>query len=296
MIAVKRACGWLVVALCAASCSKSSRPWVDRIEVDAFEGGEVISLSKDQLQAQLVAKLEAAKFVIAAPGQKPPAEVKPWRVKLAAGLAEPDVEHHTSFVALALEVRHTGESEPFSLDSRQRVNAPEGNDIDAMQSAIREALSEALSKAVRESAALIGLEGADDGSLVEKLKDADPALGDAAVRLLVRRHHKAALPVLVARLKTDDLDTLRGVIGLLVELRAAEAVNPLIDAAQQRGPVFQREVVFAVGSIGGDDAEAYLDLVASGHEDPLVRASAEQALAELRTRKKKQPPVQGEPR
>jgi HEAT repeat protein len=58
--------------------------------------------------------------------------------------------------------------------------------------------------------------------------------------------------------------------------------------------VFQREVVFAVGAIGGDDAEAYLDLVASGSDDPLLRASAAQALLELR-QKKPQPP-RGEPR
>jgi HEAT repeat protein len=102
------------------------------------------------------------------------------------------------------------------------------------------------------------------------------------------------LPALLERLKSDDLDVLRGVIGLLVELHAPESVNPLVEAAHQRGPLFQREVVFAVGSIGGDDAEAYLDLVASGHDDPMIRASAEQALQELR-QKKSQPP-RGEPR
>jgi HEAT repeats len=288
---------WFVCAAIACSaiaCSKPARPWVDRIEVDAFEGGEVISLSKEQLQAQLVSKLEAAKFNVVSESHKLPADVKPWRFKLAAGLSEPDIEHHTSFLAIALEVSHTGSDELFALDSRREVKPPAQNDIEAMQGAIRDAFDAALGHAVRESAALIANDSATDSVVVEKLKDTDEAVRDAAVRLLVRRHHKAALPELLSRLKADDLETLRGVVGLLVELRAPEAVNPLVEAARRRGPVFEREVVFAIGSIGGDDAEAYLDLVSSGHEDPLVRASAEQALSELRARKKKQNPTPGE--
>lgn len=275
--------------LLALGCSKSGRPWIDRLQVDAFEGGEVASLSKDQLEQRLVAKLEAAKFMVARPGQKIPDDVKPWRLQLAAGLSEPDLERQTSAVVLALELQHSGQSEPFALDSRVVVKAPEGNDVEAMQSTIREALDDALGRSVRQAAALISLEDAPEAKLLGKLNDADPAVADAAVRLLVRRHHKAALPALLERLKSDDLDVLRGVIGLLVELRAPESVNPLVEAAHLRGPVFEREVVFAVGSIGGDDAEAYLDLVATGHEDPLIRASAEQALQELR-QKKPQPP------
>lgn len=279
----------------AAACSKSSKPWIDRLEVDAFEGGEIISLSKDQLQQQLVARLEASKFQVTRPGQKPPADVKPWRLQLAAGLTEPELEAQTASVVLVLELQHTGKSESFSIDERVTVKTAARNDVEAMQSSIREALDDALARAVREAAALIALEDASESALVGKLKDEDPAVADAAVRLLVRRQNKAALPALLERLKSDDLDALRAVIGLLVELRAPESVNPLIESANRRGPVFAREVVFAVGAIGGDDAEAYLDLVANGTDDPLLRASANQALVELRQKKKPQPP-RGDPR
>lgn len=297
MIPSGRTAACVALLLGAAACSKSSRPWIDRLEVDAFEGGEVVSLSKDQLQQQLVTKLEASKFVVAKAGQKIPEEVKPWRLQLAAGLSEPDLEKQTSSVVLALELQHTGKSESFAIDSRVHVKPSQANDVEAMQGALREALDEALGRAVREAAALIGLEDATEAALLGKLHDPDPAVADAALRLLVGRHHKAALPALLARLKTDDLDVLRGVVGLLVELGAPEAVNPLVEAANQKGPVFEREVVFAVGAIGGDDAEAYLDLVASGHDDPLVRASAAQALQELRDKKaRKAAPHPGEPR
>ena len=49
----------IVLLLAAAACSKSSgKPWISKLEVDAFEGGEVASLSKEQLEERLVAKLE----------------------------------------------------------------------------------------------------------------------------------------------------------------------------------------------------------------------------------------------
>lgn len=199
-------------------------------------------------------------------------------------------------MVLALELQHTGKSDSFAIDSRVQVKPAERNDVEAMQSALRDALDDALGRAVRQAAALISLEDASEAVIVGKLHDPDPAVADAAVRLLVRRHHKAALPALLGQLKGDDLNVLRGVVGLLVELGAPEAVNPLIDAANQKGPVFEREVVFAVGAIGGDNAEAYLDLVASGHDDPLLRASAAQALLELREKKAKMTaPHPGEP-
>ncbi len=295
MNAAGRNAAYLALLLGAVACSKSSRPWIDRLEVDAFEGGEVASLSKEQLKQRLTTKLEAAKFVLPRAGQKIPDDVKPWRVQLAAGLSEPDLERQTSSVVLALELQHSGSSEPFAIDSRVMVKAAQRNDVEAMQSSIRDALDEALGRAVRQAAALIALEEASESTLAGKLKDADSAVADAAVRLLVRRQNTAALPALLERLKTDDLDTLRGVIGMLVELRAPESVNPLVEAANQKGPVFEREVVFAVGAIGGDDAEAYLDLVATGHDDALLKASAAQALIELRQKKKPQPP-RGEPR
>lgn len=295
MNAAGRTAACVALLLGAAACSKSSRPWIDRLEVDAFEGGEVVSLSKDQLERQLKAQLEAAKFILPKPGQKIPEAVKPWRLQLAAGLSEPDLEKQTSSVVLALELQHTGRSESFAIDSRVQVKAPQGNDVEAMQNAIRESLEDALARAVRQAAALIALEEASESTLVKKLGDPDAAVADAAVRLLVRRQNKAALPALLARLESDDLDLLRGVIGQLVELRAPESVNPLVEAANRKGPVFEREVVFAVGAIGGDDAEAYLDLVATGHDDALLRASAAQALLELRQKKKTAPP-RGEPR
>ncbi|MGV3623990.1 MAG: HEAT repeat domain-containing protein [Archangium sp.] len=272
------------LALFCACTRGSSEPWVDRLEVEAFEGGEVISLSKAQLEKQLRERLVASKFSVAGDGKKVPDNVKPWRVALAAGLSEPELETRTSLLQVVLELSHAGDAEPILVDRRQRLSAPDG-DVETLQNTIRDAFNDALDGAVRESAAVIRLDSADAKTLHAKLKDTDAAVKNAAVRLLVRKHDGAALPILLERLSSDDLDVLRSVVGQLVELGAPEAVNPLIEAAHLKGPVFEREVVFAVSAIGGDDAEAYLDLVSSGHDDPLIRASAEQALGELRARK-----------
>ncbi|MFZ5445789.1 MAG: HEAT repeat domain-containing protein [Myxococcota bacterium] len=280
--------GWWAIVLLTIACSRSPQPWIERLEVDAFEGGEVISLSDQQLRSQLIAQLERSRFKLALDDRKPPAEVKAWRVKLAAGLTEPDLEKHTAAVAVVLELRQQGSSGSFTIDRRRQVKPPAGHDVEAMQAAIRDTFEQALAQAVREAAAGLSLADASSATLHEKLKDGDPAVRQAALRLLVARHDKAALPALLAQLTGDDLDVLRAVMGQLVELRAPEAVNPLIETATRRGPVFQREVIFAIGAIGGPDAEAYLDLVATGHDDPLIRASAEQALSELRARRKPQ--------
>jgi len=279
----------LAIALVFAGCSRNKGPWVERLEVDAFEGGDVISLSQAELRAMLVSRLEGAKFRIASESQKPPEGLKPWRLDFAAGLSEPDLETGQSQVAVALDVRHPGEADAIALTERKQVKA-DGKDVETMQSGIRAALEDCMGKAVREAAALIALDEASADTLWDKRRDGDAAVRDAALRLLVRAKDPRVADELIARLKTDDFEELHAVMALLVELKAPSTVNPLIEAARQRGPVFTREVVFAVATIGGPDAEAYLDFVASGHDDELVRQSAAQALKELRSRKPQPPP------
>ncbi len=276
----------LLVGLTACTCD-SGGVWVSRLEVDAFEGGDIIALSKSELTSLLEAQLRQAKFNLASNGRPVPSRVKPWRMAFAAGVGEPDSDARQAPLELVLELSHTGEGAPFSIDRRRRVELPAG-DVEAAQAAIREALADGMALSVREAAALIRLEDSRPASLQAKLKDSDEAVRAAAIKLLVRRHDYAALPVLLAELKENrELDVLRVVVGQLVELGAVDAVDPLIDAASRRGPVFEREVLFAVGAIGGESAEAYLDLVATGHDDELLRLSAETALAELRERRER---------
>ena len=68
------------------------------------------------------------------------------------------------------------------------------------------------------------------------------------------RRNRAAIPALVERLKGDDPLEVRRAIGGLVELQAREAVPELIEISRGKDPGFLRELVYALGAIGGDEA------------------------------------------
>jgi hypothetical protein len=279
------ALGLMLVVSCG-TCSRTPRPWVEVITVDAFEGGEVASMSVEQLRGRLASQLERESFVVAKADQSAPDGVKPWKITLAAGLSEPDAESNRGPDAVVvLHLRQKGEPDGFELRTHERPTLV-SNDVNALEQAVTGAVDEALAQAVREARATIELTPATTEVLVQKLAAPEVWVRRAAVRLLVERHDLAALPVLLERLKSPDLTQVRETVGLLVQLKAPQSVNALIDAAHQRGPTLQREIAFAVGAIGGEDAEAFLDLVSSGSDDPSVREAATQALSELRNRKK----------
>lgn len=286
---------WGLLSLGLPGCTRPAPLVVEAIEVDAFEGGEVVAMTPTQLRERFEARLAAAKLRVLESGGALPEGARSVRLRLAAGLSEPDVEAQASVVAVVLELRsprNVGLDVGLEVTAHQRVQTT-SNDVRAIEAAIREALDEALGRCVREAVAVVTMASLPDDALRARLQDSDAASRDAAVRLLVLRRDAAAVPALVARLATDDLDVLRRTLGHLAELRAREAVNPLIEAARHRGDQLQRELLLALGQIGGGDAEAYLDLVATGHEDPLLRRVAEQALVELR---RKKPPSSGEDR
>lgn len=274
--------------LAGASCTRPSPVVVTRLVVGGFEGGAAIGLTQEDLERRLIARLEAARFVVLKDGAAAPEGVNGWTLKLTAGVLEPDAETEAGArVAVVLHLRRQGSREGFEVRAVGPTREP-SRDVEAVQAAGRESLDAALGRVAREAKALIELEPVKDSAVIAHLKDSDDASRDAAVRLLVGRRNSAALPVLLERLRASDLDAVRGAVGLLVELRAPQSVNPMIEATRRQGPVVEREIVFAVGAIGGEDAEAYLDLVASGHDDPLVRASAEAALSELRAKRGKE--------
>ncbi|MEW5737507.1 MAG: HEAT repeat domain-containing protein [Myxococcota bacterium] len=284
-----RRLGLIALALWAGSCtcSRASRPVVDKITVDAFEGTDVVSMTQRQLEERLTARLEAAHFTLLA-GKPAPEGVAPWAITLAAGLTEPEVDAEpSSTVEVLLQLRQKGSVDSFEIRAR-RTTAQVGNDVEAIQAAAREALDAALGEAVREARAIIDLTPLKDDGVAQKLASSDDSVQRAAVRLLARRHDARALPPLLARLETEDLTQIRETMGLLIELGNPDAVPALINASRAKDNVVQREIVFALGAIGGEEAEAYLDAVATGHDDPFVRASAEQALSELKDRRSRQ--------
>ena len=73
-------------------------------------------------------------------------------------------------------------------------------------------------------------------------------------------------------------------IGALVAIRDPRAASALIDAGRRRSSAYVAQIVFALGELGGREAEAYLFTVASGHPNPGLRQAAQMALDGLKSR------------
>ncbi len=276
--------------LALAACSKASRPHVDRVVVDEFDGQAILGLTVEQLEARLRRALDAGRFVVMKPEDTAPDGATVWRVSLALNLVEPDPEEGpVGRVVAVLSLRQRGADESFEVQAHESKRAV-SNRVEDIQEATGVALESVLARLVSESKALLDLLKASDAQLVDKLASGETPVKNAAVTLLARRQNPAALKPLLDRLSTEDLTEIRRVMGLLIELKDPKAVPALIDVSRARDNMVQREVVFALGAIGGDEAEAYLWSVAQGHDDPVVRASAEQALEELKSRQQGKAP------
>ena len=125
--------------------------------------------------------------------------------------------------------------------------------------------------------------------LVSDLASPDAGVREAAADVLVDRHETEAIPELVAELKSPDENVRMKAVGELVELKARQAVPSLIELTNpgMRGVIDTPrllQVIYAIGGgNGGEDAEAYLYTLESGHPEEEVRRAAHEASAELRS-------------
>ncbi len=273
----------LAVALClAAACTRGEKPVYGVLDLEMAGNDEtsILGWSEAEVKGQLEAALKAERFV-------PAAEVKdaksPWRIEAAAGLAdvkasEPDAP---SKAKVGLVLSRKGDDTDREIVGRG-VATVKGPSLDERRDAARAAVELALKDAASGAALMISLLAKSDADLIA-LKD--ERARDYALMLLAERKNPAALEPLLEKLKTDDLDQLRRVIGGLLSLHDVRAVPALIEASRARDDMLQREIVFALGALGGDEAEAYLQIIAEGHDLPLMRASAQAALDELHARK-----------
>ncbi len=118
-------------------------------------------------------------------------------------------------------------------------------------------------------------------ALLAAVDDPEPEIRQVAYAAIGDRHLAGALPHLVEQLRSPDELVRDGAIGALVALRDRRAVKPLTQLAEFKDLDLMRRIIDAVGAIGGDEAHDYLELVATGHEVPIIRELAQQALARL---------------
>ncbi|AKQ65838.1 Glutamate synthase [NADPH] large chain [Myxococcus hansupus] len=231
-------------------------------------------------------------------GEDAPREERPWRLTLEVPFTREVLKDGDprSFaeVGANLVLERFGGRLPQRYELVGLGEAPvEEDSPGGRQKAMREALANVLHQ-VTESAVmqLTALDRTDD-ELVQDLKASDARVREFGLRTLAERQHPSAAPLLIERLKeATDAETVRKTMGSLVEMKARVAVPVLIDLARGRDLSFVQEIVFAVGEIGGPEAEAYLYTMAQGHDAPAVQAAAQQALDTLYASRKQHSPLE----
>jgi len=279
-----------LACLALASCSGEKKTVLQRVDVDAEQLLKESSLGwfPGELNARIAAAMTANGLPVVKEGEKAPsgANVLRGRLSLESELQEARATTPAE-VAVAAVLQLKGK--PLgNLDtvSAHREAPLKGAGPEDRREATVHAVEGVLDDLAAEAGALVKATGQKDEVLVKALESTDVRTRTWAMKVLADRKNPAAVPPLLEQLKSEDLDEVRAAIGALVELKDQRAVPAMIDASHARDNLFQREVVFALSAIGGEEAEAYLFTMAQGHDEPVIRASAQQALDELNAKSK----------
>ena len=166
-----------------------------------------------------------------------------------------------------------------------RLGAP------GVASAWRAALDAAAADAATGLSVALAEEAKTVHKLTADLSSPNPRVREQAIRVLGDRRSVEAVPALIERLRDPDPHLSERAAGALSQIRDVRAVGPLIDLARRRADPSQlARFARIIGDIGGSEARGYLETLASGHPDPRVRASAQEALEDLEDRERERGP------
>ncbi len=260
------------VVVCAAwACTRAAAPVLGKMTIEvnrATSAGLTDARVRTAVEAELT---RGALFQLAPVGTRagPSLRVQVWfdEGPGATGLVRVRGALGTGDVQTVEDEDAPVSGSPASLDERAVATEP------ALQKAARavfvrlRAVSDARSKS--------------RDALLADVKSADPVVSVAALVVLTELGDRRAVGGWKAELAVDDVRRVHRAIGALVELKAQEAVAALIETAGPRDEVLHREILFALAALGGDEAAAYLSMVAENHDHPILRNSAKLALEEL---------------
>ena len=289
-----------LATLCAA-CKSTPPPGAISIGMltvsDAnLAGNPELSESAAQVRRELQTALESTGHFILREGgdARVRLEIDQARRVLAP---EPNVapgqippEREMADVAVSVELTlpgAAGDSERLLAEgeARRPTGADDALDPAARAAAFDASLDAALHEAVVALNYQIEARKKTDAALVADLSSPDARLRDYAIRVLADRRSPAAVPSLVLRLQDENDNVARRAVGALVAIGDRRAVPPLIEMTRRRRPEQVRPILYALGSLGGSEAEAFLFTLESGSPDEEVRRAARDAFADLRGRK-----------
>jgi hypothetical protein len=287
--------------LLLAACTKGGAPDARRAPPDAPPAREVIHVERIVVEAEawpaeagpalddralagrvwegLMASpdFEAAR----APAQGGDVRRRKARIKVVYGVQE-RYRVLRGAATLAVEMDDGEGSEIWESLACDGEAPKERKRLPAEATALVECAIERGARGLVEKAAL---RHADLAAILNVLDGADPGLRQVAFATIGERKLTGAVPHMIALLQSPDELVRDGAIGALVALRDPRAVKPLTELAQFKDLDLMRRIIDAVGTIGGDDARAYLELVAAGHDVPIIRELAQQALEHMARRR-----------
>jgi len=173
-------------------------------------------------------------------------------------------------------------------EARRPTNADDTLDPAARHAAFDAALDAAMREAVVALKDQIDARHKTDDQLLADLSAQDPRVRDYAIRVLADRRSPAAVPQLISRLSDTNPDVARRAAGALIAIGDRRAVSPLIEMTRKRRPEDVGPILYAIASLGGPEAEAYLFTLESGSPDEEIRRAAKGAYADLLRRKQEQ--------
>lgn len=292
--------GWigvvLLVLLALAGCKRSDRlAWVERISISEGEvaGAPWLGVGSRSLEERSLSALSATERIgVLASGQKAPAD-RTWSARVEVVYLRthppsdgipPIASPHRAEVALQISLAGEG-SNRISAEGRGVQDYAPG-DPEVRAAAWSQALDGALEDAATQLSLHFDLASKTEPELISQLKAGDEKRRDLASRILAEKGSRVAVPYLVERLNDPDRTNQLRAVGSLVAIKDVAAVPRLIEATHGKDPSFVAQIAYALGEIGGEEAEAYLFTASTGHPETRVRKAAEEALAGLRERRK----------
>ena len=264
-------------------------------------GNGLLGMEPPGIQALFLDTLRGSRhFTLLQEEKKEPGTQPGWRLTLELPFTREALKDGSSApyaevgATLTLERREGEKTQSYEVVGLGEVRVEREGEA-ARREALREALRQALSQVTASAALQLAAAGRDDAALEKDLQSPDEHVREYALRVLAERRHPAAAPLLIRQLQSEDPVVVRRAIGALVEMHATSAVPALIDLVKDSNMGFVQEIVFAIGEIGGEEAEAYLFTMAQGHDQPDVQAAAQQALDTLdASRKLRTPEARGQ--
>jgi hypothetical protein len=307
---VKARIGVAVAAACALACPLALRPSGCRRGGGIAKSGEEGKGSRGERLPAKERKLAVARVEVrlASDGVKLPAGVDEARIEALARARlsrERGLELRAAPKAAALTVEilaRVGRLE--SGQDRRGVAAlarargaalPEGLSLQAnalvqlgdKSPPLAEAVEKAVGLALDDLLFQLRLATGPEDAIVRALSEKDLERLSSAIDIAAVRRAKGAVPALVALLRSKEEEISDRAIGALGAIGDRRAVKPLTRLVEFKDTTRLAKVLDVIGSLGGDEAQNFLEFVASGHDDADIRNMAREALDRMQKSAKK---------